>query len=132
MAFRAGGLEVPSRGAEDIRMVEQERSWDLVADLIGQVPRSGVVPAVEATLGISRAKADAIVEAFDDYVARPFEANLAKLRGRDLARRNPFIYSSRGIDTADEWVDCVLADKETSAIEGHIGTFAGTGRSDRE
>ena len=29
----------------------------------------------------------------------------------------------RGVETVDEWSDRVLADKETSAIEGHIGTF---------
>ncbi len=47
----------------------------------------------------------------------------SEAEGRDLARRNPFIYSVRGIETLDEWVDHVLADNETSAIEGHIGTF---------
>ena len=56
-------------------------------------------------------------------MARPLEANLKKLRGRDLARRNPFIYTVRGIEMVDEWSDRVLADKETSAIEAHIGTF---------
>jgi Type II restriction endonuclease EcoO109I len=103
-------------------MVE-ETSDGLVANLLEQLPRSGIVPAVAATLGVSRAKADAIVQAFDDYVARPFEANLRKLRGRDLAKRNPFIYTVRSVETVDEWVDRVLTDKETSAIEGHIGTF---------
>ena len=33
------------------------------------------------------------------------------------------IYTARGATTVDEWVDHVLADKETSAIEAHIGTF---------
>jgi hypothetical protein len=118
----SGGLASPWQVAEDSRMVEEARP-DLVTDLIEQLPRRGIVPAVAATLGISRGKADAIVQAFDDYVARPFEGNLRKLRGRDLAKRNPFIYSVRGIDTVEEWVNRVLADKETSAIEGHIGTF---------
>jgi len=81
------------------------------------------VPAVEAALGVSRRQADAIVQAFDEYVAQPLEANLRKLRGRDLARRNPLIYTIRGVDTVDDWSSRVLADKETSAIEGHIGTF---------
>jgi hypothetical protein len=103
-------------------MVE-ERSEDLLDDLLAPIPRKAVVPAVEAALGVPRTQADAIVQAFDDYVARPLESNLKKLRGRDLARRNPFIYSVRGIETVDEWADRVLADKETSAIEGHIGTF---------
>ena len=56
-------------------------------------------------------------------MARPLEANLRKLRGRDLDRRNPFIYTVRGVETVSDWADRVLADKETSAIEGHIGTF---------
>lgn len=33
------------------------------------------------------------------------------------------IYSARGADSVEEWADRVLADKETSAIEGHIGTW---------
>jgi hypothetical protein len=103
-------------------MVEEQRS-ELIDDLLAPIPRKAVVPAVEAALGVSRAQADAIVQAFDDYVARPLETNLKKLRGRDLARRNPFIYTLRGVETVDEWADRVLADKETSAIEGHVGTF---------
>jgi hypothetical protein len=37
-----------------------------------------------------------IVQAFDDYVARPLEANLKNLHGHDLAKRNPMIYTTRG------------------------------------
>lgn len=33
------------------------------------------------------------------------------------------IYTVRGLSTVDEWVDHVLADKETSAIEAHLGTW---------
>jgi len=33
------------------------------------------------------------------------------------------IYTVRGIESVEEWADLVLADRETSAIEGHIGTF---------
>jgi len=33
------------------------------------------------------------------------------------------IYTARGTQTVEEWVDRVLNDKETSAIEGQIGTF---------
>lgn len=33
------------------------------------------------------------------------------------------IYTVRGITQASEWVDRVLDDKETSAIEGHLGTW---------
>jgi hypothetical protein len=103
-------------------MVEDQQA-DLLDDLLAPISRKGVIPAIAATLGRSRSDAEAIVQAFDDYVAQPLEANLKKLRGRDLARRNPFIYTVRGVDTVDEWADQVLADKETSAIEGHIGTF---------
>jgi hypothetical protein len=48
---------------------------------------------------------------------------LKNLHGRDLAKRNPIIYTVRGAVTVDEWADQVLADKETSAIEAHIGTW---------
>jgi hypothetical protein len=103
--------------------VVEESSSELLDDLLAPIPRKAVVPAFEAALGLSRRHADTIVQAFDDYVARPLEANLKKLYGRDLARRNPFIYTVRGIETVDEWSERVLADKETSAIESHIGTF---------
>jgi hypothetical protein len=33
------------------------------------------------------------------------------------------IYTVRGIEMAEDWAEQVLADKETSAIEGHIGTW---------
>lgn len=82
-----------------------------------------VVPAVRATLGLTHAQADRIVQAFDDFVAKPLEANLKRLHGRDLAKRSPMIYTVRGIESVEEWADQVLTDKETSAIEGHIGTF---------
>jgi hypothetical protein len=72
---------------------------------------------------LSERLTDQIVQAFDDFVARPLAANLTKLHGRDLAKRNPMIYTVRGIDTVEEWADQVLADKETSAIEAHIGTW---------
>jgi hypothetical protein len=85
--------------------------------------RKALVSAVQAALGVNAKKAAAIVTAFDEYVAKPLTANLAKLRGRDLAKRNPMIYTVRGINSLDEWVDRVLEDKETSAIEGHIGTW---------
>lgn len=51
------------------------------------------------------------------------ESKLTNLHGRDLAKRNPMIYTARGTTSIDDWVDQVLADKETSAIEAHIGTF---------
>ncbi len=78
---------------------------------------------VQVALGITATAAAEIVQAFDDVVARPLQANLSKKRGRDLAKRNPMIYTARGTTTVDEWVDRALADWETSAIEGHIGTW---------
>src|SRR3954454_15530199 len=91
-------------------MVDEQRN-ELLDDLLAPIPRKAIVPAVEAALGVTRLRADAIVQAFDDYVARPLEANLKRLRGRDLARRNPLIYTLRGVETADEWAYRVLADK---------------------
>jgi hypothetical protein len=78
---------------------------------------------VQAVLGVTWRQADQIVKAFDDFVARPLESNFEKLSARDLAKRNPMIYTARGTRTVDEWVDSVISDKETSAIEGQIGTF---------
>ncbi len=78
---------------------------------------------VQAVLGIPLPKATEIVQAFDDVIARPLQANLSKKKGRDLAKRNPLIYTARGTTTVDEWVDRALEDWETPAIEGHIGTW---------
>jgi Type II restriction endonuclease EcoO109I len=96
---------------------------DLVADLLEPLPRAALVPAVQAVLGVTRHQANAITGAFDEFVAKPLERNFAKLTARDLAKRNPMIYTARGTQTVDAWVDGVLNDKETSAIEGQIGTF---------
>ena len=101
----------------------REQQADLVSDLLAPIPRTAIVPAVRAALGLPHKSTDRIVQAFDDYVAKPLEANLQKLHGRDLAKRNPMIYTTRGADSVEEWADRVLADKETSAIEGHIGTW---------
>lgn len=102
---------------------QEQQQTDLVSDLLAPIPRTAVVPAVRATLGLTHTQADRIVQAFDEFVARPLEANLKRLHGRDLAKRSPMIYTVRGIESVEEWADQVLADKETSAIEGHIGTF---------
>jgi hypothetical protein len=103
--------------------VPDEPAPDLLDDLIPALPRVAFVPAVQAVLGVTRQQANQIVEAFDVFVSAPLRTNLMKLTGRDLARRNPMIYTARGTTTVEEWVDQVLADKETSAIEAHIGTF---------
>jgi len=78
---------------------------------------------VQAILGVPSPTASAIVQAFDDVVAKPLQANLSKKKGRDLAKRNPMIYTARGTTTVYEWVDRALEDWETSAIEGHVGTW---------
>jgi hypothetical protein len=101
----------------------EEQAADLVSVLLEPIPRTAIVPAVRAALGLSQKLSDRVVQAFDDYVAKPLEANLKNLHGRDLAKRNPIIYTVRGAVTVDEWADQVLADKETSAIEAHIGTW---------
>ncbi len=87
--------------------------------------RSSTDPASEvaAELGVSIQVAQKVVEAFERHVAAPLEANLSRLKGRDLPRRNPMIYTTRGATTIREWVDRYLEDRETSAIEGHLGTW---------
>ncbi len=85
--------------------------------------RAQLTKQVQAVLGATPATAAEIVQAFDDVVAKPLQANLSKKKGRELAKRNPMIYLARGTTTVDEWVDRALADWETSAIEGHIGTW---------
>jgi hypothetical protein len=102
---------------------EQDEQADLFDDLLAPIPRTAVLPAVRAALALSQRQTERIVQAFDDFVAQPLVANLTKLHGRDLAKRNPMIYTVRGVETAEEWADQVLADKETSAIEAHIGTW---------
>jgi hypothetical protein len=103
--------------------VTEAEQRQLLDDLLPAIPRNVVAPAIEAALGVNRRKAERIVQAFDDFVAKPLENNLSKLHGRDLAGRNPLIYTVRGIENVAEWADRVLADKETSAIEAHLGTF---------
>jgi Type II restriction endonuclease EcoO109I len=85
--------------------------------------RSSIVRDVRNALGVRPGQAAQIVQAFDDYVAKPLQANFARKSGRDLAKRNPMIYTSRGTTTLDAWVDRALEDWETSAIEGHLGTW---------
>jgi Type II restriction endonuclease EcoO109I len=102
---------------------EHQEQADLVSDLLAPIPRTAIVPALRAALGLSERQTDRIVQAFDDFVARPLTSNLEKLHGRDLAKRNPMIYTVRGVETVEEWADQVLVDKETSAIEAHIGTW---------
>lgn len=82
-----------------------------------------LISATAGELGVSDQQAADIVEAFERHVAQPLAANLAALQGRHLAKRNPMIYTTRGTRTVRQWVDRYLEDRETSAIEGHIGTW---------
>ena len=82
-----------------------------------------LVSGVAATLGVSNSAAEAIVVAFERFVAEPLEQNLERVNAHTLATRNPMIYTARGATTVDEWVDRVLEDRETSAFEGHLGTW---------
>ena len=100
-----------------------EDGRDMVGDLLAPLPRSAMVPAVQAVLAVTWDQAEKITKAFDDFVAQPQEANLRRLTAHDLAARNPMIYTARGTRTVEEWVDRVLMDKETSAIEGQLGTW---------
>jgi hypothetical protein len=104
-------------------MTDGDRPRDLVEDLLAPLPRTAMVSAVQAVLGVIHHQAQQIVTAFDEFVSAPLEANLKKLHGRDLALRNPMTYTTRGTTTVDEWVERVVADKETSAIENHLGMF---------
>jgi hypothetical protein len=85
--------------------------------------RTQLARDLQAVLGVDQPHANEIADAFDDFVAKPLQANLKKLTGRDLAKRNPMIYTARGVASVETWVDGVLADKETSAIEAHLGTW---------
>jgi hypothetical protein len=78
---------------------------------------------VAAVLGVSRERAQKVVDAFQEFVSQPVEAQLRKLKGRNLALRNPMIYTARGTCDTQDWISGVLADKETSAIECHLGTW---------
>ena len=102
---------------------EQQAPEELLNELLPQIPRAAVIPAVQAALGLSQKKSKLVVESFDDFVAQPLARNLRKLHGRDLAKRNPMIYIVRGVESVEVWADQVLADKETSAIEAHLGTW---------
>ena len=86
--------------------------------------RTGLlVRTIAEELGVSAKTAKEIIEAFERHVAAPLEANLSRLSGHDLVKRNPMIYTARGATTVKGWVERYLEDRETSAIEGHLGTW---------
>jgi hypothetical protein len=96
---------------------------DLSAALLESVLRARVAADVGLVLGVDTDTAEQIVVAFERFVAQPMKENLDKLTGHDLVKRNPMIYTARGTKSVDAWIDGVLADKETSAIEAHLGTW---------
>jgi hypothetical protein len=96
---------------------------DLPAALLESVLRARVADDVRTVLDVDAATAEQIVTAFERFVAQPIKENFDKLTGHDLVKRNPMIYTARGIRDIDAWIDGVLADKETSAIEAHLGTW---------
>jgi hypothetical protein len=85
--------------------------------------RTDLVSTVAATLGVGEPTAERIVVAFELFVAEPLEKNLKSVNAHTLAKRNPMIYTARGRTTVDQWIDRVLEDRETSAIESHLGTW---------
>jgi hypothetical protein len=95
----------------------------LSAALLAPITHARVAAQADLVLGLGDARTEEIVAAFDAFVAEPLAANLKRRNGRDLAKRNPMIYTVSGTKDTEEWVDRVLADKETSAIEAHLGTW---------
>ena len=85
--------------------------------------RARVVAELVVSLGLPRTQTEAVVTAFEEFVVQPMELHLGRLKGRDLAKRNPMIYTVRGITTTEDWIRAVLQDKETSALEGVLGTW---------
>ena len=71
--------------------------WSVVAAPPSRLRSS---PPFKRRSASMRQKAAAIVTAFDEYVAKPLAANLKKLKGRDLAKRNPMIYTVRGVTSS--------------------------------
>jgi hypothetical protein len=98
-------------------------SPSLTAALLAPVSRARVVAQVQLVLGVSQKKTAEIVAAFDEFVAKPLEKRLKDMHGRDLAQRNPMIYTARGVETVAEWMAAVLTDQETARIENLLGTW---------
>ena len=56
---------------------------------------TGLVSSVAATLSVPTPLAEAIVIAFERFVAEPLEQNLERVNAHTLAKRNPMIYTAR-------------------------------------
>ena len=105
--------------------VDEQESFSSQSSSAEQVDelRSDLTAKVAALLDVDDEKARKIVEAFDTQVARPVEKKFAELEPHDLTKRNPYFYAVLGITSVEDWVDRALADRETSAIEGHVGKW---------
>ena len=95
----------------------------LLQDLLGVLPREALAPSVQALLGVTVPRANAITRAFDRLVATPLKRDLVRLHGSGLAKREPMIYTARGTVAVDEWVDRVLEEAESRAMEAHLGRW---------
>lgn len=106
-----------------VRLPPDSAQQDMLSDLLTPISRARVVAEIQLVLAVTNDQADRIVSAFDALIAEPLERNLKTLNGRKLAKRNPMIYTARGTRSVERWVDHVLADKETSSFETHLGKF---------
>ena len=116
-------LALPSGAPHNEWVVSSKAGPSLTAALLAPVYRARVVAQVELVLGVGSGTAKEIAEAFDEFVAKPLGKRLREMNGRDLARRNPMIYTARGVETVAEWIAAVLADQETARIENLLGTW---------
>jgi len=93
--------------------------------------RAALVLDVQAVLGVPHNAAEEIVEAFDEYLAKPLQANLAKKTGRDLGKRNPMIYTARGLRPSRSGL-IELWRTGDIGHRGSLGDVDGGGRTNRE
>lgn len=85
--------------------------------------REQLTAQVAELLKIEPEKAQRIVDVFDERVAQKLERKFATVKPHDLAKRNTFFYAVLGVSSIDDWINRALADTETSALEGYIGTW---------
>ena len=86
-------------------------------------PHDELIKRIEEALNTDEPRARQIVDSFITFIATPLARKLDEANGRDIAKRNPFVYASLGIDKSNEWVDRVLADQLISRAEGLIGNW---------
>lgn len=107
---------------EPVDEQESSSSQSSSAEQVNEL-RADLTTKVAALLEVDDDEAKMIVDAFDMHIARPVETKFAELRPHELTKRNPFFYAVLGIVSVEGWVDRALADRETSALEGHVGTW---------